>query len=305
MPTVLIAGGRGLVGQHLSRVFLQRGYRVFHYSRTKDLDAEFPAYAWDLNRGTLDPEPLVAADVVINLAGAGIADKPWTKKRKSLIIDSRVQSNRLLAATLKELGHSPRAFLAAAAIGYYGNRQDEWLTETSSPGTKGFLAESCQHWEDAILDAATTTGVRTAWIRIGLVLSTRGGALPKIMNPLKFRIGTWFGSGKQWYSWIHIDDLARMFVFLAENDQLSGPINGVSPHPMRNREFVQEIMNAMGSAGLMLPAPEFALRLALGEMADAVLTGSRVSAEKIISAGFEFKYPHLREAVTDLIRHNY
>lgn len=300
MPTVLIGGGSGLVGLRLSHAFLERGYTVFHYSRTKDLSARFPAYAWNPAEGTLDPEPLEHADIVINLAGAGIADQPWTKKRKELIISSRVLSTTLLAEKIRESGHQPKAFLSASAIGYYGDRHDEWLEENSAPGKSGFLAESCKVWEHAITQAAETTGIRTAWVRIGLVLSTRGGALPKIMTPLHFRLGTYFGSGQQWYSWIHIDDLTGIFVHLAESESLSGPFNGVAPTPLRNKEFVREIMAAMKAPGLMLPAPEFALRLALGEMADAVLTGSRVSAQKILASGFEFQHPNLREAIQHL-----
>ena len=302
MPTVVIGGGSGLVGQQLSHAFLQRGYSVFHYSRNKDLNAEFPAYAWNPDRYELDPEPLLKADIVVNLAGAGIADKPWTARRKALIIESRVRSTSLLAQKIHEFGLHPKAFVSAAAIGYYGHRSDEWLTEDSPPGSSGFLAESCQHWENAIRDAAELTKVRTAWVRIGLVLSTKGGALPKIMGPLNFRIGTYFGSGTQWYSWIHIEDLADMFVHLAETKGLEGPFNGVAPEVLRNREFVKTIMEASGKHGLLLPAPAFALRVVLGEMAEAVLTGSRVSSDRILKAGFEFQHPKLHETIAHLLK---
>lgn len=302
MPTVVIGGGSGLVGQRLSHQFKERGYRVCHYSRTENLQAEFPAYAWNPSAGELDPRPLREADYVINLAGAGIADQRWTEQRKRLIIKSRVETTRLLCRQIQDLKLSPKAFLSAAAIGYYGDRDDEWLTEDSEPGREGFLPESCKQWEAAIREVPENTGVRTAWVRIGLVLSTRGGALEKIIAPIHFRLGTYFGDGRQWYSWVHIDDIARAFVHLAETDGLSGPFNGVAPKPVRNRDFVKEIMDALDKPGLLLPAPGFALRLALGEMAEAVLSGSKVSAKKLQEAGFEFEHPELKEAVEHLIK---
>lgn len=300
MPTVLIAGGTGLIGMRLSELLQARGYEVYHLSRTRDLNATFPAYQWDLNKGTIDAEAIRTADYVINLAGAGIADKRWTPARKKLIIDSRVQSAALLLRAFEEQNHRPKAYLSSAAIGYYGDRGSEWLDEEAAPG-EGFLAESCIAWEKAIREVAES-GLRTVAFRIGLVLSTRGGAMEKMMLPINFAAATYFGDGSQYYSWIHIEDLCRMFIWALENEKAAGFYNGVAPAPVTNKEFTKTLGEAMDKPSVLVPAPAFALRLAMGEMADAVLSGARVSAQKIVEAGFEFRFTDLLEAMRDLIK---
>jgi len=299
--TILIGGGTGLVGIRLSEMLSQKGYNVLHLSRKKNLNKKFPAYQWDLKNGTIDDEVIQKADVVINLAGAGIADARWTKNRKKLIIDSRVDSTLLLKNTFEKAGKKLEAFISAAAIGYYGDRGEEMLTEDSEPGSEGFLAESCIAWEKA-LDEVKNTGWRTARIRIGIVLSTKGGALEKIILPVKFRIGGYFGDGQQWYSWIHIDDLCRMFIHILENENLSGTFNGTSPNPERNKPFTQNIGVAIGKPPIMAPGPEFVMRIALGEMADTIFSSTLVSSEKIEKTGFEFKFPELIGSVQDLVK---
>ncbi|MCB0663885.1 MAG: TIGR01777 family oxidoreductase, partial [Saprospiraceae bacterium] len=257
MKTILIGGGTGLVGERLSEMLESKGYKVLHLSRSKNLEARFPAYQWDLKNGFVDPEAIAKADAVINLAGAGIADKPWTTSRKKVIIDSRVDSTLLLKTAFELAGKKPAAFISAAAIGYYGNRGEENLTEDKAPGNDGFLSESCVLWEEAVKKVAETS-IRTVWFRIGIVLSTKGGALEKIMLPVKFHVGGYFGNGKQWYSWIHLDDLCQMFIHALENPQMEGVYNAVSPHPERNKEFTRLIGEALGKAALMVPGPEFA-----------------------------------------------
>ncbi|MEM8908281.1 MAG: TIGR01777 family oxidoreductase, partial [Bacteroidota bacterium] len=205
MPTILIAGGSGLIGQRLSELLAQKNYHVIHLSRRENLKARFPAYAWDLSANYIDPKAIEQADYVINLAGAGIADRPWTKKRKKLIIDSRVQSNQLLAKTIQAAGKA-KAFIAAAAIGYYGNSGENWVDEESPSPDHGFLTESCQIWEQTLHEIADQVP-RMVIIRIGIVLSTLGGAMEKMLLSFKVRVGTYFGDGRQYYSWIHIDDL--------------------------------------------------------------------------------------------------
>lgn len=301
--TVLIGGGTGLVGNHLSEMLTEKGYHVLHLSRKQDLSKKFPAYKWDLKAGTIDEEAIQKSDIIINLAGTGIADARWTEKRKKSIIDSRVKSTHLLKNAFEKAGKIPEAFLSAAAIGYYGDRGEELLTEESLPGNSGFLAKSCVEWEKA-LDEVKNTGWRTARIRIGIVLSTKGGALEKIILPVKFRIGGYFGDGQQWYSWIHIDDLCRMFVYILENESLSGTFNGTSPNPERNKPFTQKIGTAIGKPPIMAPGPKFIMRIALGEMADTILTSSRVLPERISKTDFKFNFPNLIEAVQDLVKHN-
>jgi uncharacterized protein (TIGR01777 family) len=297
--TVLIAGGTGLIGARLSQLLTEKGYNVLHLSRTKNLRAEFPAYAWDLGDNSIDEEAITRSDIVINLAGAGIADKPWTEERKQLIIDSRVKSNRLLLDTFKRLGHQPEVYVAASAIGYYGDSGEAWVDEQSKAG-EGFLSESVQTWEQPIREAIASD-IRTVALRIGLVLSTQGGALPKLLLPFHFCVGTYFGDGQQWYSWIHIDDLCRMFIWAIEDREMKGIYNAVGPVPERNRAFTRTIGKVRNMPFLLFPAPAFALQLFLGEMSQTVLISTKVSSEKIEKRGFTFQFEELGEAVKDLL----
>ncbi|MCO6478743.1 MAG: TIGR01777 family oxidoreductase [Phaeodactylibacter sp.] len=300
MSTILIAGGSGMIGGRLSQMLREEGHEVLHLSRRSRPDADFPSYKWDVGEFSIDDEAVLRADYVINLAGAGIADSPWTKSRKQLIIDSRVDGARLLLSSFTRLGRFPKAYLSSAAIGYYGDRGDEWLDESAPPGN-GFLSKSCNAWEGAIREVAGA-GVRTVGLRAGIVLSTRGGALEKILMPFKAGLGTYFGDGSQWYSWIHIDDLCRMYIKAMQDEDMQGFYNGVAPNPVTNKELAEAIKEARGKPALVAPVPAFALRLAMGEMADTILDSTRVSSEKIEQAGFEFSFPVLDEALRDLLQ---
>ena len=300
--TVLIAGGTGLVGSRLSFLLKEKGYQVIHLSRTANPDATYPAYAWDLNKMSIDQKAVEQADYIISLAGAGIADKPWTQQRKQLIIDSRVNSNVLLWDTIKQLDKQPKAFIAASAIGYYGDSGESIVDERSTYGS-GFLTESTIQWEAAIQDNQLES-VRTVLLRIGVVLSTKGGALPKMMMPFKFMTATYFGDGRQWYSWIHIDDLANLFIAAIEKASMKGVYNAVAPKPVRNKAFTETIGKVLNKKSILVPAPTFALRIGLGEMADAVLFSTRVSADKTLESGFKFQYPDLEVALKDIIANN-
>lgn len=300
MSTVLIAGGSGLIGRRLSQMLQEQGHDVLHLSRRSRPDAAIPAYRWAPREGHIDDAAILRADYVINLAGAGIADKPWTKARKQLIIDSRVEGARLLLSAFGRLQHFPKAYISSAAIGYYGERGGQWVDEGSAPG-EGFLPESCIAWEAAIGEVASA-GVRTVGIRIGIVLSTQGGALEKMLLPFQLRIGTYFGDGSQWYSWIHIDDLCRMFIKAMEDDSMQGFYNGVAPNPVSNKTLTEGLRDALGNRAAIAPVPAFALRLAMGEMADVVLLSTRVRSAKIEAAGFHFSFPTLDEALKDLLQ---
>ena len=299
MEKILIAGGSGLIGTRLSDMLSEGGYEVYHLSRRKKDDSKYKSFVWDIDAGMIEEEAITQADYIINLAGAGIADKPWTRARKKLIIDSRVEGTRLLKSYIEKLEVKPKAYISSTAIGYYGDRAEALLSEEAEPG-EGFLSESTMAWEKSISEVATL-GVRTVGIRIGIVLSTRGGALEKMLLPLKFGLATYFGNGKQWYSWIHIDDIASIFHFAVKNENLNGFYNGVSPRPSRNKDLTAALQKASGKPSALLPAPALALRLGLGEMADAVLYSTKVSANKIEEAGFQFKYPELVEALKDLL----
>lgn len=300
MPTVLIGGGTGLIGQRLSQLLTEKGYSVNLLSRKPRPNAVYPTYQWNVAEQYIEEKAIQEADFVINLAGAGIADKPWSAARKQLIIDSRTETTALLLNAFERLGKAPEAFLSSAAIGLYGERGEEEVTEEAAPGT-GFLAESCIAWEDAIHQVAEAN-IRTAYFRIGIVLSTKGGALPKISLPLHFFLGTYFGNGAQWYSWAHIDDICNMFIWGIENPNVSGAYNAVSPNPFRNKAFTRTVGQAMNKPHLLLPVPSWGLRLGMGEMADVVLNSTKVSSEKIAQAGFQFEYPKLGTALTDLFQ---
>jgi uncharacterized protein len=300
MKNILIAGGTGLVGNRLSHILRGMGYTVFHLSRRENLNAEFPAYAWDVEKQTLDMRAIEKVDYIINLAGSGIAEKRWSNARKKDIIDSRVKSAQLLRNTLNTTNHTIKAYLSASAIGFYGNRGNDLLFENSEKGT-GFLTDSTVEWENAVKEVEKT-GIRTVALRIGIVMSTKGGALQKMLISFLFRMGIYFGNGKQWYSWIHIDDLCRIFVWAIENDKAHGTYNAAAPSPLSNFDLTKAISTAKGGAYLLMPAPAFALRLAMGELADAVLFSTKTSTQKIENEGFKFQFPEAVAALKDLFQ---
>ncbi len=296
---ILIAGGTGLVGCRLSALLTQRGYEVAHLTRTKNTNSPYKQYLWDIKKGTIEADALQYAEAVINLTGAGIADSRWTTARKKEIIESRTMSNALLKKSFEQFG-APKTYLSASAIGFYGNRADTLLTEESPAGQGDFLSKTCIAWENAIQSVAAT-GVRTVIFRIGIVCTLEGGALPQTMLPIKFGLGTYFGHGQQYYSWIHIDDLCRLFIAALENKAWEGTYNAVAPNPVTNKDFTQILIAAMRRKALLLPTPAFMMRLILGEMAAIVLFSSNVSAKKVATMDFLFDYPRLKEALEALI----
>lgn len=299
MSSVLIAGGTGLIGQHLSKLLTEQGYAVRHLSRNANPNAPYPTFAWDVNKGTIDTAAIEGVEYIINLAGAGVADKPWTQGRKRLIIDSRVKSNQLLKKHILAMEQPPKAILSSAAVGYYGNDpSDRWISEEAGPG-RGFLSESCIAWEASIRSLAET-GVRLVALRIGVVLANDGGALPKMTQTMKFGIAPYFGNGQTWYPWIHVKDLCRMFVFAMQDKDMQGFFNAVAPHPVRNKELIQTAAHTLVRRAILVPAPTLVLRAVLGELADAILTGVRVSSAKIQKEGFDFEFPKLEAALQDL-----
>lgn len=298
MPTVLIGGGTGLVGKRLSELLREKGYEVRHLSRKRNLNAKFPAYQWDTQAMTIEPEALLDVDYVINLAGAGIADARWTKSRKELIINSRTQTTALFRKYL-ELGQlKPKAYLSASAIGYYGNQGAELMHEDAEPGT-GFLSESTVLWEEAV-KKIEASDLRTVRLRIGIVLSLDGGAMPELTQTFPFGVGAYFGTGKAYYSWIHIDDVARAFVFAMENEKMQGAYNAVAPNPSQAKDLVKTMAKAYKRPVLVMPAPEFGIKVVFGEMSHTVLDSTRVSSEKLEKAGFTFEFPDVRGAVENI-----
>ncbi len=296
--TILIAGGTGLIGTRLAAFFKEKGHTVRILSRSPQGEGQF---AWDPLAGSIDDKAVLGADVVINLAGAGIADRRWTTDRKKLLIDSRVKSTAVLRESFQRSGFQPKVYLSASGIGYYGNSGEDWVDESDAPTDDSFLVKCCADWEQAV-ESIGAMGIRTVVFRTGIVLEKSGGALLEITKPLRFGIGTYFGNGQAWYSWIHLEDVCRMYFWAVENAESEGIYNAVAPQPVRNIEFVKAAAKAMQQAAIFVPAPEFALRLVLGEMADVVFFSNRVSAQKIIQAGFHFQYPVLETALARIFK---
>lgn len=298
MGHILIAGGTGLVGSKLVTMLAEKGYETALLSRHAN-SSVIKTYRWNPAQGAIDYAAVEGASAVINLAGAGIADRLWTSARKRLIIESRTQSTALLRQAIASTSNKVETYLSASAIGYYGDAGDALLEETA-PAGKGFLAESTKAWEAAFHELESLN-IRAAAFRIGIVLSPEGGALGKILLPFKARIGSYFGDGRQWYSWIHIEDVCRMFIHALENPDMRGIYNAVAPNPATNKELVETIGQVRGGPNLIAPVPAFLLRAGMGEMADVILNSSKVSSRKIEAAGYSFRFPLLKPALENLL----
>lgn len=290
---VLLAGGSGFIGSRLQVLLKEKGYTVRVLTRTPRGAGQF---AWDPARGTMDEAALEGVSAIVNLAGAGIADGRWTPARKKLLLDSRVESARLLRDALRRNGARPSVYVSASAIGYYGNSGEQLMRETDPPRTGGFLSDTCRVWESAA-DEVAALGIRTVKFRVGVVLDKTGGALKEIARPLYFGLGSYFADGKAWYSWIHRDDMCRALIYAIENESLAGVYNAVAPHPERIKPLVKAAARAMRRPVLFAPVPAFALRILFGEMADTILFSNLVSAEKLQAAGFRFEFPELDGAM--------
>ena len=297
MSKVLITGGSGLVGQRLSQRLQQKGYEVVHLGRTAST-APVLTYAWDLNKGKIDPNAFEEVEHVVHLAGAGVADKAWSLSRKQEIMNSRVKGTQLLLDAMDWPAKKPKTLISASAIGYYGNAGMKLCTEESAPGND-FLADVCKAWEAAAAPGDAFT--RRCTVRIGIVLSEKGGALPKMMLPFKLFSGSVLGSGKQMMSWIHLDDLCDMIIYLIENENCQGAYNAVAPLPVAHYSFMKALGHTM-KRPLWMWVPGFALKLVLGEMAATVLASQFVSNEKIQQAGFRFEYENVYKALKQLLQ---
>ena len=279
---ISVTGSTGLVGSALSRFLTEAGHQVVPLLR--------PAH-WDIDRGTFDPAAIRGVDSVVHLAGENIAAGRWTRFRKARIRDSRVKGTRLISEALAKMEQPPSVLVSMSAIGYYGNRGNEVITEESGPG-EGFLADVCRQWEGAT-DAASRKGIRVVHLRTGLVLSRTGGALGKMILPFKLGVGGRIGSGRQYMSWISLDDLCAAILHCIQAGGLHGPVNTVSPSPVTNLEFTR-ILGRVLSRPAIFPLPAFAARIALGEMADELLLASaRVEPAKLLSSRFGFRHKDL------------
>lgn len=302
MNKVLITGASGLVGSRLTELLLSKKMEVVHVGRTKR-NGSVPSFAWDVDKQQMDAKALAGVDAIVHLAGAGVADKRWTPTRKKEILDSRVQSTRLLYQILKEEKHSVKNIVSASAIGYYGfGLSDQLFTEERPPATD-FLASVTTEWEKEV-DAIRELEIRVVKIRIGIVLSNKGGALKEMARPIQFGVGAPLGTGQQVMSWIHIDDLCEMFCKAIQDRSLAGAYNGVAPNPVTNAELTKAIASILKKPLWLPNVPPFVLRLLVGEMADIVVNGSKVSAEKILATRFKFQYSQIDDALRNLLSKN-
>lgn len=295
---ILISGSHGLVGKALIKSLTTDGHEVVRLVR-RQRSAGAAEIEWRPNEGRIDAQQLEGHDVVVHLAGESIAEDRWTADKKRSIRESRVKGTSLLSNALANLSQPPTLFLSASAIGYYGDRGDELLTEKSAPG-KGFLSEVCIEWENATTPAVQK-GIRTVYTRFGIILDASGGALEKMLTPFRMGIGGRIGGGKQWMSWIALDDVVNGLKFLIADESTHGPVNFVSPIPVTNAEFTTTLGRVL-SRPTLFPVPAFGVRLAFGEMADALLLSSQKVAPGVLQdRGFSFTWPLLEPALRKIL----
>ncbi|MCU0373964.1 MAG: TIGR01777 family oxidoreductase [Chitinophagaceae bacterium] len=310
--TILITGGTGLVGRELTRHLAKEGHKVIVLTRNpakanpeKGLEHAVTYAAWDVAAGTIDMQAVNSADAIVHLAGAGVMDKPWTEAYKQEIVDSRVESSNLLVKALSQMQHKVKVVVSASAIGWYGGdnaRVPLAFTEDDLPG-KGFLPETCVAWENAIKMTRTYTG-RVVMLRLGIVMSPKGGAMKEFLRPLRmFRVAGVMGNGQQVISWIHLQDVVRMFEFAIFNTELEGPFNATAPVVVNNYNLNYRMGYTLyGKIFLMLHLPTWFIKFLLGERSVEILKGSTISSEKIQREGFEFNFNLWQKAVEDLLQ---
>lgn len=294
---VLITGGSGLIGSRLTELLQQRQVEVCHLGRHKSKNVT--SFTWDPASGSLDESCFDGVTAIIHLAGATIGGRRWTDAYKKEIVESRTRSIHLLFNALSRRKHTVKKFISASGAAWYGSGPiNKAYTENALPADD-FLAHVVVQWEGAA-SAMSSLGIKTCMVRTGLVLSTRGGALPRLMLPVKLGFGAPLGSGEQVISWIHIDDLCGIYMHLIGHD-VEGPFNGVAPNSLTNRELTKSIASVLGRP-LWLPAvPAWALKLFLGEMSQIVLEGAAVSSAKIVQTGFQFRFERVEDALNDVV----
>ncbi len=299
---VLITGGTGSIGRSLTAHLLNRGYEVTHIGR-KGSNSPVRKYDWDPPRGTIDLSAFEGVDAIVHLAGAGIADKRWNKRRKVEILTSRTGTTRLLLHALRTVtDHRIRVLVSASGVSYYGlnDPPGEAFMEQDGPADD-FMARVTVAWENEV-HVAEELGLRTVMLRTGMALTPRGGALQKLATPVRFFVGAPLGHGRQYANWIHIDDLCNLYIRAIEEPSMSGVYNAVAPRPVTNAELTRAIARALKRPLWLPPVPGFAVRLIAGEVADVVLNGGKVSSEKVQQSGFTFRFPELNAALEDVLK---
>ncbi len=299
---VLITGATGLIGTRVTQLCQEKGIKVNYLTTTKDKIESKPDYKgfyWNPEKDEIDPEAFKGVSAIINLVGENIA-KRWTQEQKDKIISSRVDTAALLYKTLQNNNHHITHFISASAIGIYPSSLEKLYTEENEAVDDSFVGEVVVQWEE-VADNFSDLGMDVAKIRVGLVLAREGGLLEKLKEPLNFNVGSPLGSGNQWQSWIHINDVAGIFVHTLEN-KLEGTFNAVAPNPVTNKELINEVASKMGKSVWLPNVPAFALKAVLGEMSRLVLSSQLVSSDKIEQTGYRFEYTNLAKALEDTMQ---
>lgn len=306
IETILVTGGTGFVGKGLVDLLLQKGYHVNLLVRREETGFENPnlkTFKWNVYEGKIDRHCIEKADAIIHLAGEEIAGKRWTDERKKQIIESRTKSIRLIYSLLRKNKNQVRHIISASAVGYYGDRGNELLSEDSLPA-KDFLAETCIEWEEAV-DESRKFGLRIVKLRSGIVLGEHGGVLPQMNRFLPFGLSLIPGSGNQWVSWIHYDDAINTYLYALENQAMEGVYNMASPEPVTLHQLTHSISKAKKISPLFVHVPVSILKIAIGEMSLMVLESTKVSSGKLKKSGYKFKYPEIGKAMKDIYGRNY
>ncbi|MES2559128.1 MAG: TIGR01777 family oxidoreductase [Bacteroidota bacterium] len=299
MKKILITGGTGGIGTHLTKKLIAKGYEVVLLSRKAGIKNDIRLYEWSPVHGTIDLAAFNGVNHIINLAGAGVADHRWTRAYKKEIYNSRIQSTKLLVNTLIQQRIQVDSLVSTSAIGIYGNEVKGIATENQPPGDT-FLARVCNDWETEA-NKATQVNIRTVIIRVGIVLSKEAGFIPEVAKPIRLYAGAALGSGKQTVSWIHIDDLCNMFMKAIEDPTMSGPYNAVAPFPVSNADLTRSMADKLHRPILLPPVPKFMLQLLFGDIASTLVADQWVSSDHIQKTGFSFTYPTIDAALNNLL----
>lgn len=286
-----------MVGRRLTQMLRDKGYEVIWLSRERHVRAEIPRYKWDYRTGEIDEEAVMRADSIVHLAGANIGDERWSESRKKTIVESRVQTAQLLIDTIKKKNKKIDVWVSASAVGYYGTKPDENIfTEDDVVEASDFLASTCRKWEETALSFHQSSGTRTVVVRTGFVLSEDSEAYKKLAFPARLGLGSPIGSGRQYLSWVHLDDLCGIYLKAIEDTAMNGIYNAVAPEFITNADFMRMLARVLKRPFFMPKVPQFVMRMVMGEAADMILYGNRISAEKILDAGYGFEFVTAKDA---------